>query len=98
MCVGAYKGKTEEEPRAEVRRTFWKFEWDSKPPGQESWYLQSEEREKCPGIGSMLTSVESRSLPSSWQDLHGREALSAPAGGRTDGRGMATSPVLQGLF
>lgn len=55
MCVGAYKGKTEEEPRAEVRRTFWKFEWDSKPPGEESWYLQSEEREKCPGIGSMFT-------------------------------------------
>lgn len=45
----------EEEPRAEVRRTFWKFEWDSKPPGEESWYLQSEEREKCPSIGSMLT-------------------------------------------
>lgn len=55
LCVGTYKGKTEEEPRAEVRRTFWKFEWDSKPPGEESWYLQSEEREKCPSIGSMLT-------------------------------------------
>lgn len=63
----------EEEPRVEVRKTFWKFEWDSKTPGEESWYLQSEERE----VSRHWLHAHHPWGQGPWQDLHGREVLSA---------------------